>query len=169
MMPPMQVSVELALPAIEPKTPQASTAAALSPPLRWPTNISAMETSGGAELLADVIVDNLAGLGPVAVLGGIFLVTQLLTSIISNNASAVLFAPIAIGTAQSLGADPRPFLFAVTAAASMSFMTPIGYQTNTMIYGPGQYRFTDFARIGGPLNLLVLAAATFLIPLIWPL
>lgn len=130
---------------------------------------TALETSGGAELLADTIVTNLSGLGPVAVLAGIFLATQLLTEVISNNASAVLFAPIAIGTAETLGADPRPFLFAVTVAASMSFMTPIGYQTNTMIYGPGQYRFTDFTRIGGPLNLLVLLVSVLLIPRIWPL
>jgi di/tricarboxylate transporter len=130
---------------------------------------TALESTGGAALLADVLVQRLSAWGPVAVLGGIFLLTQLVTSVISNNASAVLFAPIAIGAAENLGADPRPFLFAVTVAASMSFLTPVGYQTNTMIYGPGQYRFSDFLRIGGPLTLLVLVAATLLIPVLWPL
>ena len=130
---------------------------------------TALETTGGAALLADALVARLSGLGPVMVLGGLFLTTQLLTSVISNNASAVLFAPIAINAADSLGADPRPFLFAVTVAASMSFLTPVGYQTNTMIYGPGQYEFSDFLRIGGPLTLVVLVVATVLIPLIWPL
>ena len=130
---------------------------------------TALETTGGAALLADTLVAQLSGFGPVVVLGGLFLTTQLLTSVISNNASAVLFAPIAINAADSLGADPRPFLFAVTVAASMSFLTPVGYQTNTMIYGPGQYEFSDFLRIGGPLTLLVLVVATLLIPVIWPL
>lgn len=130
---------------------------------------TALETSGGAELLADLIVAHLSGLGPVAVLGGLFLTTQLVTSVISNNASAVLFAPIAINAAHGLGVDPRPFLFAVTVAASMSFLTPVGYQTNTMIYGPGQYRFSDFLRFGGPLTLLVAVVATLLIPQLWPL
>ncbi len=130
---------------------------------------TALESTGGAALLADTLVEHLSGLGPVAVLGGLFLTTQLVTSVISNNASAVLFAPIAIGAAQGLGVDPRPFLFAVTVAASMSFLTPVGYQTNTMIYGPGQFEFADFLRIGGPLSLLVLVVATLLIPMLWPL
>ncbi len=129
---------------------------------------TAMETTGAAQLLADWIVQTFRTLGPTAVLGGMFLATQLLTGIISNNASAVLFAPIAIGTAQELGVDPRPFLVAITVAASMSFMTPVGYQTNTMIYGPGHYRFMDFPRIGGPLSILVLVVATLLIPVVWP-
>jgi di/tricarboxylate transporter len=129
---------------------------------------TALEETGGAQLVADAITDGLAGLGPTAVLAGVFLATQLLTAVISNNAAALLFAPIAISTAQSLGADPRPFLFAVTIAASMSFLTPIGYQTNTMIYGPGQYRFADFAVIGGPLNLVVLVVATIALPILFP-
>ncbi len=127
----------------------------------------ALEQTGGAALIADTVVRELSFLGPTAVLGAFFVMTQLFTAIISNNATAVLFAPIAIGAASNLGVDARPFLFAITVAASMSFLTPIGYQTNTMIYGPGEYRFTDFTRIGGPLTLLVAVVATLLIPQIW--
>lgn len=129
---------------------------------------TALERTGGAALVADALVGGLSPFGPLVVLGGIILATQLLTEVISNNASAVLFAPIAIGAAETLGVSPRPFLVAVTVAASMSFMTPIGYQTNTMIYGPGQYRFTDFARVGGPLNVIVLAVALAVVPAVFP-
>ncbi|MDX1658625.1 MAG: SLC13 family permease [Nitriliruptorales bacterium] len=129
---------------------------------------AAMEQTGAARVLADFIVEHTSVLGPAAVLGGFFLLTQLITSVMSNNAAAVLFAPIAIGAATSLGVDPRPFLIAVTIAASMSFITPIGYQTNTMIYGPGHFRFTDFTKIGGLLSLLVLVVSTVAIPMIWP-
>lgn len=128
----------------------------------------ALERTGGAALIADTVVRELSSFGPTVVLGAFFVMTQLFTSIISNNATAVLFAPIAIGAASNLGVDARPFLFAITIAASMSFLTPIGYQTNTMIYGPGEYRFTDFTRIGTPLTLLVALVATLLIPQLWP-
>jgi di/tricarboxylate transporter len=129
---------------------------------------TALEDTGGAALVADAIVDNLAWLGPTAVLAGFLVATTLLTSVISNNASAVLFAPIAISAAETLGVSPRPLLVAVTVAASTSFLTPIGYQTNTMVYGPGQYRFTDFTKVGGPLNLVVLLVAVAVIPLVFP-
>ena len=129
---------------------------------------AALEQTGGAALLADLVVGGLQRFGPWAVLAGVFLATQLLTAVISNNASAVLLAPIALQAASTLDVSPRPFLFAVAVAASMSFATPIGYQTNTMIYGPGHYRFSDFVRIGGPLTLVVLVTAVIAIPLIWP-
>jgi di/tricarboxylate transporter len=86
----------------------------------------------------------------------------------SNAASAVLLVPIAIAAAAGIGVDPRPMLMAVAFAASCSFMTPVGYQTNTMVYGPGHYRFLDFTRVGLPLSLIFLVLATLLIPLVWP-
>jgi di/tricarboxylate transporter len=127
-----------------------------------------MSKTGAAQILSDFLLNSLGTWGPQAVLSGFFLLTMLLTCMISNQATAALLAPIAIQAAQNMGADPRPFLLGITFAASLSFMTPMGYQTNTLIYGPGHYKFTDFTRVGAGLNLLFWIIATVMIPVIWP-
>ena len=120
----------------------------------------AMERTGGAAWLADGIVAASGGLPPVIVLGIFYLFTALITNIISNNASVVLMIPVAIDTAEAIGADPFSFVLAVTFAASTALMTPIGYQTNLMVYGPGGYTFGDFFRVGAPLQLILTVVTT---------
>jgi di/tricarboxylate transporter len=128
----------------------------------------ALQKTGAAEVLAGGVLQLSEPLGLFGVLGAFFLLTSLMTEVISNNATAVVVTPIAVATAQSLGVSYLPFVMAVMIAASNSFMTPIGYQTNTFVYGPGGYRFGDFIRVGGPLNLLMLIAAVFVIPWFFP-
>ncbi|MDZ3822523.1 MAG: SLC13 family permease [Pseudoxanthomonas sp.] len=129
----------------------------------------ALTSSGAAQAVAAQAMALVGGAGPVAALAVVYLLTSLLTEAMSNNACAVLMAPIAVATAQGLGVDPTPFLVAVAFAASTSFATPVGYQTNTMVYNAGGYRFGDFVRIGVPLNLLFAVVAIVLIPVFWPL
>jgi di/tricarboxylate transporter len=117
---------------------------------------AAMEKSGLAGVLAGGLVDVFDGLGPMGVLLGVILATSLVTELITNNAAAALLFPIAYATAIQIGADPRLFAIAVATMASTSFLTPIGYQTNTMVYGPGGYRFGDYARLGAPLTIVVI-------------
>jgi di/tricarboxylate transporter len=130
---------------------------------------AAVESSGlavtGAELLAGVTQP----LGPLGALAGVILATIIITELMSNNAAAVLMFPVSLATALVIGADPRPFIIAVTLSASLSFLSPIGYQTNMMVYALGGYRFTDFARIGAPLTLLCALMQMLLIPLVFPL
>ncbi len=128
----------------------------------------ALEQSGATAWLAGNVLEPLAGHGPVLLLAAFYLVTAVFTEAMSNNAAAAILAPIAFTTANSLGIDARPLLVAITFAASTSFATPIGYKTNTMIFSPGGYRFTDFTKIGVPLNLVFWGLAVWLIPLIWP-
>ncbi|MCB1330076.1 MAG: SLC13 family permease [Maritimibacter sp.] len=130
---------------------------------------AALESSGAVALIANAAAPLLAELPPFLIVWAIYLLTMLLTELVSNNAVAVVMTPIAIGLAQALGYDPRPLVVAVMFAASASFSTPIGYQTNTMVYGPGGYRFTDFLKVGIPLNLSMSVLASVLIPLFWPL
>jgi di/tricarboxylate transporter len=129
---------------------------------------NAIEMSGLASQIADLVVGPLGEYGDVGLLVGILVSTTLLTELITNNAAAVLMFPIALATAAEAGLDPRGFAIAIAIAASSSFLTPIGYQTNTMVYGMGGYRFADFARVGAPLTVLVLIVATALIPVFWP-
>jgi di/tricarboxylate transporter len=104
-----------------------------------------------------------------AVVAVVFVLSSVLTEIITNNAVAVVMTPIAIAIAHGVGVDPRPLVVAVMVAASCAFATPIGYQTNTLVYGPGGYKFTDFFRVGAPLNVILAVVASLLIPLMWPL
>jgi di/tricarboxylate transporter len=129
----------------------------------------AMETSGAILLIVHALVPLLMDLPPIAMLAAVYILTSFFTETITNNAVAVLFTPIVIGLAISLGLDPRPFAVAVMFAASASFATPIGYQTNTMVYSAGGYRFTDFLKVGLPMNLLIGITSVLLIPIIWPL
>lgn len=124
----------------------------------------ALEATGLAGAAAEIIFRMFDGLGPKGVLLGVILATLALTELITNNAAAVLVFPIALVAAESAGLDPRGVALAVAVAASSSFLTPIGYQTNTMVYGPGGYRFWDYARLGAPLTLLVALLLVFLTP-----
>ncbi len=127
----------------------------------------AMENSGFADLTAQYIIGLTDDLGPVALLAVIFLITNLFTELITNNAAAALAFPIALSVANQLGVNPTPFFVAICMAASASFSTPIGYQTNLIVQGIGNYKFTDFVKVGLPLNIIVFLLSIFLIPLFW--
>jgi di/tricarboxylate transporter len=129
----------------------------------------ALDRSGAVQLIVDAISPSLRGMSPWITLACVYALTTVLTELVTNNAVAVVMTPIAIALGQSLGLDPRPLVVAVMVGASASFATPIGYQTNTLVYGPGGYRFTDFMRIGIPMNLIFGISTCLLIPLFWPL
>ena len=130
---------------------------------------SALEQSGALALIVDAVSPLLATARPIVALVLVYALTSILTELVTNNAVAVLMAPIAAGVALQLGLDPRPFVVAVMFGASASFATPIGYQTNTLVYSAGGYRFLDFVRIGVPMNIIIGAVTVVVIPLIWPL
>jgi len=129
---------------------------------------AAFGETGADELLSELIVA-LEPFGGMVLVGALYLVTLLLTSTMSNQATAALVTPIALSAASSLGVSSRPLVLSVAFAASSSFLTPVGYQTNTMVYGAGHYRFSDFVRVGAPLSLILAVMASVLIPQLWPL
>jgi di/tricarboxylate transporter len=129
----------------------------------------ALDESGAVELLVGGVAPVLENLPPFLLIWTIFVLTSVLTELVTNNAVAVVMTPIAIGVGVALGFDPRPLVVAVMIAASASFSTPIGYQTNMMVYGPGGYKFTDYMRVGIPLNLSTGLVTALLVPRIWPL
>jgi di/tricarboxylate transporter len=131
---------------------------------------TAVADSGLATEIGQLVVDNGQDLlGDLGILAAILLATMVMTELLSNNAAAALMLPIGLASASSAGLDPRPFAIAVLIGASCSFLTPIGYQTNTMVYGMGGYRFADFSRLGAPLTLLTFVVSLALIPVAFPL
>ena len=126
-----------------------------------------MENSGFASLIAQHIISMADDLGPYALLAIIFIITNIFTELITNNAAAALSFPIALSVASQLGVDPKPFFVVICMAASASFSTPIGYQTNLIVQGVGGYKFMDFVKVGLPLNITTFLISVFLIPQIW--
>ena len=129
---------------------------------------TAMEKTGASRVYAQFFLGFLEGLPPTAILGGFMVLTSLSTQLLSNNATAVLLMPIAVSTAFGLGVSPKPFIMAVCFGASACFATPIGYQTNLLVYGPGGYRFSDYFKLGMPLNLIIILGGSWWIPRLWP-
>ncbi|RLE22523.1 MAG: SLC13 family permease, partial [Acidobacteria bacterium] len=127
----------------------------------------ALAKTGAAAFLAHHLVDAVAAFGVMGLLAAVYLATSVMTELITNNGAAALMFPIAFTAATEAGHDPIPFVVAVAIAASASFATPIGYQTNLMVSGPGNYRFTDFLKVGVPLNLLIMVTALIAIRLGW--
>jgi len=129
----------------------------------------ALETTGGARLIATQLLAIAGGMPPAATLALVLVATMSLSDLINNAAAALVMAPIALGVAQGIGASPDPFLMAVAVGASCAFLTPIGHQSNTLVMGPGGYRFGDYWRMGLPLEVVVAAVAVPLLLWVWPL
>ncbi len=128
-----------------------------------------LDQSGAVGMIVGGVAPWMEGLGPFALILAVYFIGLVLTEFLSNNAVAVIYTPVAIELAEKLGHDPRPFVVAVMFSATLAFATPVGYQTNMMVYGPGGYRFSDFTKVGLPLNIIVMLVACALIPVIWPL
>jgi di/tricarboxylate transporter len=128
-----------------------------------------LDQSGAVGLIVNAVAPLLENLGPFALILAVYFIGLVLTEFLSNNAVAVIYTPVAIELALKLGHDPRPFVVAVMFSATLAFATPVGYQTNMMVYGPGGYKFSDFTKVGLPLNVIVMLVACALIPMIWPL
>ena len=129
----------------------------------------AMQKTGAVTFLVDLVYPFLSTMPPIFILACVYGIASLFTEMISNNAVVVLITPIVIVLSQQLGFDPKPFIVAVMFGSSASFATPIGYQTNTLVYGTGGYRFMDFVKVGLPMNLLLCATAVFVIPIFLPI
>lgn len=129
----------------------------------------ALEKTGAAGYIAHVIIREATPFGPIAILAAVYILTMIFTEMITNNAAAALVFPIAFSITQQLSLNPEPFAIAIAIAASASFSTPIGYQTNLIVYGPGGYKFSDYLKVGIPLNLLFMVVAVTLIPQFWSL
>jgi di/tricarboxylate transporter len=128
----------------------------------------AMEQTGAASFLAEGMVTLVGGLGPVAVMAGLFLLAALASQVMPNPAVAVLLAPIALNTANDLGISPYPFMMAIAVSASAAFLSPVGHSANVLVMGPGGYRFADYTKVGIPLTLVVLVVVLLVVPVFWP-
>jgi di/tricarboxylate transporter len=129
----------------------------------------AMESTQAAKFLANVVVEQLSSLGPLAILMGLYLLAGLMTQSLSNAAAIVLIGPIAVNIALNLGADPRAFLMAVVIAVSNDYLTPIGHQSNILVFGPGGYKFSDYTKVGAGLSLTYFVMVAIALPFFWPL
>jgi di/tricarboxylate transporter len=128
----------------------------------------AMEQTGAASFLAEGMVTVVGGLGPLAVMAGLFLLAALASQVMPNPAVAVLLAPIALNTSNDLGISPYPFMMAIAVSASAAFLSPVGHSANVLVMGPGGYRFADYTKVGIPLTLVVLVVVVLAVPIIWP-
>jgi len=146
--------------------------------INWPSLVliagmlplaTALKQTGGTDLMVDGLVDSIGDLGPYAMMAGLFALTAMLSLFVSNTATAVMLAPIAIGVALDMGVAPAPFVMTVAVAASAAFMTPVSSPVNTLVVEPGGYGFIDFVKIGVPMALLTGVVSLTLIPLLFPL
>ena len=128
----------------------------------------ALEKTGIIEIVAEGMTVSLGEMGPVALMGGLFLLTSVLTQVLSNTATTVLIAPIGMAAASNLGIQPQAFLMAVSIAASMAFATPVASPVNTLVMGTGSYRFSDYIKAGAPLILIALIISLITLPYLWP-